>query len=42
MVGHVRPLGDLEAEVMITKELSDNPGDATASLRFSHGSGSMK
>lgn len=42
MEGHVRSLGELEAQVVIVKELSDNPRDAIGSLRFSHGSGSMK
>lgn len=42
MEGHVRSLGELEAQVLMVKELSDNPNDATASLRFSNGSGSMK
>lgn len=40
--GHVRSLGELEAQVVMVKELSDNPNDATASLGFSSGSGLMK
>ena len=42
MEDHVKSLGELEAQVVIVKELLDNPSDAIALLSFSHGSGSMK